>query len=163
VVFENLLTASQETSLDLVATMENQGLKLSDPAYIEAQKAATKDMTDKLTALLGKEGCDACAQYKKDFGSATAHGTATALASALFYTETPLKVEQADQLVKIVDANTTRQKAKAETNWETVLTQAETVLAPEQLAMLNRQREVAKVAAQLAEIQRKLSVKPAGI
>jgi len=160
--FENLIIAKQETSYDLMASMETQGLKSSDPVSVKALQTATKEMTDKLTTLIGKEGVDACAQYKKDFGSATAHGTATSLASALFYTETPLAVAQADQLVKIVDANTVRQKSKAETNWDTVLIQAEPVLSPEQLAMLKRQRESAQVAAQLAEIQRKLTAKPPG-
>lgn len=160
--FEDLISAREETSLDLMASAESQGLKFSDPVYAKTQEAATKESADKLTTLIGKEGYDAFVQYRKDIGSPIACATTTSLASALFYTETPLKVEQADQLVKIVDANTTRQKAKAETNWETVLTQAETILTPEQLAMLKRQRESAKVAAQLAEIQRKLTVKPAG-
>jgi RNA polymerase sigma factor (sigma-70 family) len=63
------------------------------------------------------------------------------LSGALFYTETPLTVEQADQLVEIIAANSRNAHGKVDLtvmNDEAILAQAGAVLSEPQLAALRR-------------------------
>jgi RNA polymerase sigma factor (sigma-70 family) len=96
---------------------------------------------------------DWLATMRNNFGDATVQAfqhngetvsgraVTTELASALFYTDTPLTVSQADQLVEIIAANSRNAQGKVDLsvmNTDAILAQAQAVLSAPQLAALRR-------------------------
>jgi RNA polymerase sigma factor (sigma-70 family) len=68
-------------------------------------------------------------------------GVTKELSSALFYTDTPLTVAQAEQLVEVVAANSRNAQGKVDLpamNTDAILAQAQAFLSPPQLAALRR-------------------------
>jgi hypothetical protein len=78
-------------------------------------------------------------QHYRDTGAGRA--VTTELENALFYTDTPLTVQQSDQLVEIIAANSRNAQGKVDLlamNTDAILAQAQAVLSAPQLAALRR-------------------------
>ena len=86
------------------------------------------------------------------------------LASALYYTETPLTAGQADQLTQLVAANTGKRSVDAvgmttlgEIDWDKVSTQAQGILSSSQLNLLQAYREKKRTEDKLAALSVRLT------
>lgn len=88
--------------------------------------------------------------------------TADSLAGKLYYTDSPLSLAQADELVRIIKSNTQKSTAQGfvrdsvEPDWGAVVAQAGGVLSPKQLATLQALQEERRLALQSSALSQKL-------
>lgn len=124
-----------------------QGLTKDDPIVQELIKQANKRQEDSLRALLGEDGAQRLQTYERTL---PLRNVANTLAGSVYFTDTPLTPEQAEQLTQIVIESMSRPPGSATLgaiNWEKVLAKAPAVLAPAQveaLATMVEQAEVGK-------------------
>ncbi|ACB74627.1 RNA polymerase sigma factor [Opitutus terrae] len=139
--FEDAMCEWLQTNMETTALAAEQGLRETDPKLAGLVKPAMDSLTARLRSAIGEEGLMQLGPYEQ---SSDAHETISLLAGNLYYTDVPLSAAQAEQLIRIVAANTGQMKVTGivgkprELNWETILTQAQGVLAPVQLATLQR-------------------------
>ena len=107
---------------------------LSTPSWGDADKRHEENA--QLMALLGPDGIRELQGYVQQL---PARRLAAQLASALYFTPTPLTTEQANQFVRVVSEATPRDSARSgATDWNAVLTRSQGVLLEPQLATLSR-------------------------
>jgi RNA polymerase sigma factor (sigma-70 family) len=153
---ERVLTDQYQERLDMMAAANSQGIALSDPSLGTMRKQATEIVTEKLNAILGPNGDEQLSQFARTVDARAS--TVDPLASSLYYADSPLTAGQADQLMQIVAANTGGFKVTGlattspETNWDAVLTQAQQVLTPPQIATFQALREKAQLQKQLGDL-----------
>jgi len=122
-------------------------------AMAQSPKPDRAALDQVIEAILPKSYDEWLAAISSDFGDATVQAfqhydetavgrvVATELASALFYTDTPLTVPQADQLAEIIAANSRNAQGKVDLsamNSDAIFAQAQAVLSAPQLAALRR-------------------------
>jgi hypothetical protein len=139
VAFENAMSDYMQTHLETAAVVSENGMASDDPKLAALLKSPLEKLNAELKSAIGERGMMGLGPYDQATG---ARDTVGALAGNLYYTDLPLSAAQADQLTKIVAANTGEMAAKGlraaprQVNWTTVLSQAEGVLAPAQLTVL---------------------------
>ena len=117
-----------------VPDAEGKLMVLSTPSWGDADKR--REENAQLMALLGPDGIRELQGYIPQL---PARRLAAQLASALYFTPTPLTTEQANQFVRVVSEATPRDSARSGvTDWNGVLTRAQGVLLEPQLATLSR-------------------------
>ena len=117
-----------------VPDAEGKLMVLSTPSWGDADKR--REENAQLMALLGPDGIRELQGYIPQL---PARRLAAQLASALYFTPTPLTTEQANQFVRVVSEATPRDSARSGANdWNAVLTRAQGVLLEPQLATLAR-------------------------
>ena len=131
--FEKVMTVYAQASIDVPTVAVAQGLQKNDPAVATLMRQALDQKTQDLRAVLGGASYDELQQFER---TRSMRDIATSLASELYYTDSPLTADQADQLTQIVDAS--RGSHKGPVNWDFIVAQAQTkaVLTPPQLAVL---------------------------
>ena len=153
--FENILLEQSQSYMDMMAAARAQGMLASDPSLTALRKSVDDTFGKKMVALLGGDGAK---QFFAFYNTAEARTTVDALAGNLYYTEAPLTLVQADKLALIISANTSSAKmdglvaAKKETNWNTVLAQAQNVLTGSQFATFQAQREREGLKQQMSDL-----------
>ncbi len=103
---------------------------------------AAEQLQASLAAAFGTETVQAVQHYQDTMPARTT--VATPLASALFYTDTPLTVQQAEQLVEVVANSARNPQGKVDLtamNSEAMLAQAQGILSEPQLAVLRQLEE----------------------
>jgi RNA polymerase sigma factor (sigma-70 family) len=131
--FEKVMAVFAQASIDVPTVAVAQGLQKNDPAVATLMQQALDQKTQDLRAVLGGSSYDELQQYER---TRSMRDVATSLASELYYTDTPLTADQADQLTQIVDAS--RGSQKGPVNWDFIVARAQSkaVLSPPQLAVL---------------------------
>jgi RNA polymerase sigma factor (sigma-70 family) len=160
--FEAAKTDQQQTSMDTIAAAQAQGISVNDSRLSPLIEPSFKAIEDKLRVALGDSGVE---QYKAYQKMIMARTSVDSLASALYYTETPLTADQADQLTQSIASNTGKSSApdttgivrSGETNWDKVSVQAEAFLNSSQLATLQALAERKLIQRQISELSRKLT------
>jgi len=119
-----------------------QSAKPDRAALQQVFEATGKQAYDDWLATMRNNFGDATVQAFQHYND-TAGGrvVTTELASALFYTDTPLTVPQADRLAEIIAANSRNAQGKVDLsamNTDAILAQAQAVLSAPQLAALRR-------------------------
>ncbi len=103
---------------------------------------AAEQLQASLASAFGTETMQAFQHYQDTMPARTA--VATPLASALFYTDTPLTVQQAEQLVDVVANSARNPQGKVDLtvmNSDAMLAQAQGILSEPQLAVLRQLEE----------------------
>lgn len=151
--FEAVELSAQQAAIDLRSALFAQGVVPSDPSFkslYEIQGAAFREERNKkLLEILGEKGLATVNAYDarpKDI-------TATALGMDLYYSATPLTVDQASKLDDIIAANSTLEDSKAKTNWENVFDQTNGLLATPQLEALKKRVEKRRISEQMQEFR----------
>ena len=149
--FKTLMTDYYDRRETSTRTAMNAAMAQSprpDRAALQAVfDANNKQAYDEWLATIGSNFGAAALQTFQHFGDIIAAGEVTKmLSNALFYTDTPLTVAQADQLMEIVAANSRNSQGKvdlATMNTDAILTQAQSILsAPQFIALRRAQFEV---------------------
>lgn len=139
--FEDAMYEWFQTNMETSALAAEQGLRDTDPKLAGLVKPALDNLTARLRLAIGEEGLKQLGPYEQ---TNDARETVSLLAGNLYYTDVPLSLAQAEQLTRIVAANTAAMKVSGiigtprELNWDAILTQAQGALAPAQLATLRR-------------------------
>jgi RNA polymerase sigma factor (sigma-70 family) len=163
--FEVALDEQQQVLFDTANAARAQGLSPNEPGLGPLIDPTINALQDKLRAVLGDAGY---AEYKAYRKTAVARASADSLASALYYTASPLTAEQADQLTQVVVANTrvippTNTASilnRSETDWEKVSAEAKTNLSSIQFDALQAVIERERMRRQMADLQDKLTSTP---
>ena len=115
------------------------GRSISMPFGTYGAPLTGPEYTQKLRAALGDEGMKQLQKFQK---IASARSMAADVAGSLYFTETPLRPEQADQLVQVlVDSRNTGPAAQSSAyDWNAVIAKASAVLTPPQVAVLAGKR-----------------------
>jgi len=141
VAFEAVDISVQQAAIDLRSALFAQGLALSDPAHkslFKTQSVEIKEDRDKkLREILGEAGFATFNAYNARPGDITA----TALALDLYYSASPLTVDQGAKLDDIIAANSTLEDSRSKTNWENVFNQTNGLLDAPQLEALKKRIE----------------------
>lgn len=181
--FKNLLVEKQSVIMDVMAAARSQGLtgRESRDEIRKLVQDAQAEIDGNIHATLGEA---AFAQYKNYEATLPQRGVVSQLEQRLSYSTTPLKEAQAEQLVQVLAANavpansagnrpnaaaplvqafagnarftqaTALIGATAARITDTAVTQAQTVLAPQQIAALQSLQQEQQAAAQLMQQMR---------
>ena len=128
--------------IELTAMGASMGATVADGKSVALRQGDGKMASDyaaRLQRLLGAEGMRRYDQARQELAG---RYVAREVASALYFTETPLTPDQARELVRIVTETKPPKSAAGVValNWEDVLAKARGRLAPEQLAAIEAQR-----------------------
>jgi hypothetical protein len=158
--FEAAMDEQEQSTMDAFLAARSQEVSYEDPSLAQLKAADAKPVDDKLRATLGDAGFEEFNAYKKTMDSRAA---VDSLASALYYTETPLTAGQADQLTQLVAANTGKRSVDAagtttfgEVDWDKVYAQAQGILSSSQLNLLQAVGEKKRTEDKLAALSGKL-------
>jgi hypothetical protein len=136
--FKALLNERMERGLRLIETMAAQGNNPDKLAVQVIFDQTDSELQAELRAAFGDTVVDA---YNYFEATRPVRFVADQLASALFYSDAPLTVAQADQLVKIMASNARDARGKvamAALNLDAALAQAQGVLSAAQLEQFRR-------------------------
>ena len=152
--FENFKVKEYEALNDTMAAARSEGVSVVEPTLKTLMKPANFAFSEELRQLIGDTAHAAYLAHNESFPARTAVET---LAGLLQYSETPLTLAQTEQLTGIVAANTPRVQSHGLvavprlTDWETVLTQAQGVLAPAQVESLRTVAEKTRATQELSD------------
>jgi len=159
--FEAAMDEQEQTSMDAFLAARSEKVSYEDPGLSQLKASVAKPADDKLRTTLGDAGFEQYNAYKKTMESRSA---VDSLATALYYTETPLTAGQADQLTQLVAANTGKRSVDAvgmttlgEIDWDKVSTQAQGILSSSQLNLLQAYREKKRTEDQLGALSVRLT------
>jgi RNA polymerase sigma factor (sigma-70 family) len=155
--FEAALMEKQQRHIDTMAAARMQGVSVADDSL---QKLSTTDAGgDPVRAVLSEADY---AQYQEYRGTSNARRPVDLLAQNLYATEAPLSPSQADELTRIVAANTAKPVTSgligtaAETDWNKVIIDAKGTLSESQLRTLNAQTEKIRTEKAMLELSKRL-------
>ena len=159
--FEAAMDEQEQTCSDALLAARSQQVSYEDPSLAPLKASVFKPADDKLRATLGDAGFEQYTAYRKTMDSRAA---VDSLATALYYTETPLTAGQADQLTQLVAANTGKRSVDAvgittlgEIDWDKVSTQAQGILSSPQLNLLQAVGEKQRTEDKLGALSVKLT------
>ena len=142
---ENVMAEQYQANMEARAAAVAQGISPSDTALAPLMKPIGLKMGEDLAEILGKDGAK---EFFAEFKVADSRANVVSpLAGNLYYTDAPLTLAQGDRLTQIVAANTGGWKQSgldyrpADTNWDVVFAQAQTILTPAQLATFRTMQE----------------------
>ena len=165
--FEAALVEGQQGAIDVWAAASSQGLPTSgnSPSATSVTRLTTAPAAiqhDTVKALLGEDGYEKFQQFDK---ARPARDFIASLAGNLYYSASPLTAQQGDALSSILGASTKPVKIPLPsdgktpmwrnsdaTNWDAVNAQAQTLLAPAQLAALRILTEQTRLDREIAQI-----------
>lgn len=152
--FEAVELNAQQAAIDLRSVLFAQGLAPSDPSHkslFKTQSVEIKEERDKkLREILGETGL---ATYKA-YDARPRDITATTLALDLYYSGSPLTVDQGAKLDDIIAANSTLEDSRSKTNWENVFNKTNGLLDTPQLEALKKRVEKRKARERMQELMK---------
>jgi len=153
---EQVMATSYEENMEARAAALANGLSPSDPSLAALSKSITSASGRRMAEIVGR---DKAAEFFAAIKSEPVRAKAVdPLAGSLYYTDAPLTLVQAEQLTRIVVANTSDHiqsglvYSPRRTNWDAVMTQAATVLTPTQLSALQALRELERSNKELTDV-----------
>ncbi len=160
--FEALMLKQQQNSLDVWAAAGANGVALENPAMKAQWSDPTlKAISDEIDALVGPQDL---AAYRA-FGDARGHTARIPLqllAGNLYYTDSQLTRQQAEQLEQVIVDATPKVApvngilTPAKPDWTTIYAQAAAILTPEQLATLRATNERNELFLQANALERQI-------
>lgn len=137
--FEELVLDQIRFLLDATAAAQAHGGSVTDPALVGVDAHEARKVDEQLVQLFGHEKFAEYVRWQKN-GTNREH--ADELASKLYYTDTPLRREQAEKLTEVIAAHTTRGETHGligtggKVDWPAVIAAAPAILSEPQLAKL---------------------------
>jgi hypothetical protein len=149
---ETLIVNDLENQLDLESTAQAQGLSNDDPAIVKEREQQTADLQSAEQDLLGQDAYDA---YHTATRAEAIRGTVEQVSYMTQFSANPLTGDQSEQLVQLMaqasgDFRNGKDATANSVDWDTVMAQAPSFLAPSQVAtlqgvaQLNRFRALAR-------------------
>jgi len=136
--FEELLLQKSQTAVDIAESALEQGVSMDTANYHKLATPGYLEMEAKIKEFLGEEGFKEYKIQCSNLGGQETRATIQAMVNGLFYSETPLRVEQADRLARIIDSSYMETGNGKAINWTKVYDTAQRVLTPEQIDLLRR-------------------------
>jgi len=153
--FQDALLLTVQGAIDAAVMAKAQGLQPNDPAVVSITSSAWKESTNAISRALGANGI---AEYRAYQREGNARSSVDALATQLYYTDTPLTASQADRLKGLIIANTDHNRPIGfQTDWDNVISQARDALSPGQIKALSLTSRHQLLQAQQGRILYKLS------
>ncbi len=156
---EKLLMESQQIGTDVMAAARAQGMSLADVQFAKVAGDAHKAVEAQIISLLGAE---TYSQFKSYRAGSNARRSVDQLASNLYFTDTPLTFAQADELTKIVSAQSIQPQstgmvgAMPVINWDAVITESGKILLPDQTHVLRMLGEQSIAQRKMTELHNRL-------
>ena len=153
---ENVMTEQYQGNMEARSAAVAQGVSPSDTALVPLMKPIAAKTGKDLADILGADGSREFSAYIKAHTGRTA--VVDPLAGNLYYTDAPLTLAQADRLTEIIAGNTGGLKqtglvySPAETKWDAVLIQAQSVLTAAQFATFRAMRETEALQKQMNDL-----------
>jgi hypothetical protein len=149
---ETLIVNDLESQLDLNSTAQAQGLSNDDPAIVKEREQQTADLHSAEQDLLGQDAYDA---FHTATRAEAIRGTVEQVSYMTQFSANPLTGDQSEQLVQLMaqassDFRNGKEATSDSLDWDTVMAQAPSFLAPSQVAtlqgvaQLNRFRTLAR-------------------
>jgi RNA polymerase sigma factor (sigma-70 family) len=147
---ETQMVEGMQNAIDIVAAASAKGVSPMDPAIASLGREAKTNADNALRGLLGDAAFQEFNEYQRTF---RARELISPVIASMVYSETPLTPAQVDRLTEVVAHNSAGyQKGGGatgnarEVNWDAVVDQAGRFLAPDQLHLLQAERDQRKAA-----------------
>ena len=157
--FEKALIEFRQSLCDIWSEAVAHGLSLSNPSVLQLTGEPGKALETNLRAVLGDSGFERYNQYEKE---APSRDLVAALAGNVYFSEAPLSKAQGETLAQLISSHRIAQNPTAkstanmlrvlETDWTAVLSEAQNVLLPTQLAALRAMAEQKRLTAEMGVI-----------
>lgn len=133
--FLTLRSRYRQEIVDADAASKNEGLPRDNPAADRLKQAAKDRLAAAERDLLGDNGFRRLQDYERT--SEIRNEVVAHFAGDLAFTDDPLRAEQAEQLVRVIDAVTAAPNGGKQVDWDRVVAQSRAILSAQQLVVFS--------------------------